>query len=509
VPYFLNFNLVKFVSTVIGTNTLFIFFSFPTEFQFVADAIVIVSLQIPGMNQLTRESLYPLRHKLTLPLNGLNMLFGECNTAFNFHTKLDSDRNYFLDFDGTGLISSLEQNFNPSVDDIAQREKNGYVRLLSGDVNNLENYMNEKQKIFFPEDETNEPWNTVNQPKRYYMAMPFYPFRTVCPRDSALYPKMSSTKYNSSSPIFPANTQMNIVLHRRKNTNFLDFMLPYGLNYQLGNTTNQLTQADRTAATQFRVANDEDQNEVMDIPIVRVDIQLNNIYLQVLRLKYKNVNPERPLSNIFNSYRTVFTPLQRVSFHQYDLGWESAIPPVAVYIGFVKDTDIQYQDNNRIFHTPGIYYRPNELKSMQALLNNTESRTTYNNFKLDNLNTNTMDYSHLNYEKYLQNNYFLPLGERKYFDHTRNNIVPIAPVNDVGKGLFNVFPLSLESEQLNPKNYATSSLGVISQSPLKLEIQLEPVPAIQWFLFFTFVYRNKITFTGSKTKQDIIIDYLK
>jgi hypothetical protein len=88
VPYFLNFNLVKFVSTVIGTNTLFIFCSFPTEFQFVADAIVIVSLQIPGMNELTRESLYPLRHKMTLPLNGLNMLFGECNTAFNFHPNL-------------------------------------------------------------------------------------------------------------------------------------------------------------------------------------------------------------------------------------------------------------------------------------------------------------------------------------------------------------------------------------------------------------------------------------
>jgi hypothetical protein len=123
VPYFLNCTLVKFVSTVIGTNILFIFFSFPTEFQFVADAIVIVSLQIPGMNQLTRVSLYPSRHKMTLPLNGLNMLFGECNTAFNLHTKLDSDRNYFLDFDGTGLISSLEQNFNPSVDDIAQREK--------------------------------------------------------------------------------------------------------------------------------------------------------------------------------------------------------------------------------------------------------------------------------------------------------------------------------------------------------------------------------------------------
>jgi hypothetical protein len=119
-----------------------------------------------------------------------------------------------------------------------------------------------------------------------------------------------------------------------------------------------------------------------------------------------------------------------------------------------------------------------------------------------------MDYTHLNYEKYLQNTYFLPLGEKKYFDHTKANLVPIAPVNDLGKGCFNVFPLSLESEQLNPKNYATSSLGIISQSPLKLEIELEPVPTVQWFLFFTFLYRNKITFSGSKVKQDVHIDYL-
>jgi hypothetical protein len=29
---------------------------------------------------------------MSLPINGLNILFNNCNTAFNFHTKLDSDR---------------------------------------------------------------------------------------------------------------------------------------------------------------------------------------------------------------------------------------------------------------------------------------------------------------------------------------------------------------------------------------------------------------------------------
>ena len=53
-------------------------------------------------------------------------------------------------------------------------------------------------------------------------------------------------------------------------------------------------------------------------------------------MQFKGVSPERPLSNVFTSYRTVFTPLQKVSLHQYDLSWESTARPSVVYIGFVK-----------------------------------------------------------------------------------------------------------------------------------------------------------------------------
>jgi hypothetical protein len=84
----------------------------------VADATVIVTIQIP-----MQESLYLTRYNITLPLSGLNKLFGVCKTAFNFHTKLDSDQNYFLDFDGTEKIYSLGQKFNPSLTDIEQWKK--------------------------------------------------------------------------------------------------------------------------------------------------------------------------------------------------------------------------------------------------------------------------------------------------------------------------------------------------------------------------------------------------
>ena len=39
-----------------------------------------------------QEQLWPSRHQLTLPLNGLNMLFQDVLVAVNHHNKLDADR---------------------------------------------------------------------------------------------------------------------------------------------------------------------------------------------------------------------------------------------------------------------------------------------------------------------------------------------------------------------------------------------------------------------------------
>ena len=58
--------------------------------------------------------------------------------------------------------------------------------------------------------------------------------------------------------------------------------------------------------------------------------------LQVIRLKYKSISPERPLVNLFNSYRSVFTPMQKVSLHTYGVTWDGDAIPTCVYISFVK-----------------------------------------------------------------------------------------------------------------------------------------------------------------------------
>lgn len=71
-------------------------FSFLTDVQLEIDARIIVRCQQitdgEGVNNETDESLFPTRHRISLPLNGLNMLFEDINVSFNHHTKLNSDR---------------------------------------------------------------------------------------------------------------------------------------------------------------------------------------------------------------------------------------------------------------------------------------------------------------------------------------------------------------------------------------------------------------------------------
>jgi hypothetical protein len=49
---------------------------------------------------------------------------------------------------------------------------------------------------------------------------------------------------------------------------------------------------------------------------------------------------------------------------------------------------------------------------------------------------------------------------------------------------------------------------VVSTSPLKLELQFEPVLTVQWFMMQTHAYLCRIDFTGSKMKQEVLFDFV-
>ena len=214
----------------------------------------------------------------------------------------------------------------------------GYPQLLSGTLTKLGDVAARHQKVYFPEDASTLPWTKTDQVKRYRLSFPFYPFRTLCPRE-LVQARMPPSAFGTSSPLFPAHTQLNITMKRRTGKDFLDFMLPENLAVKAGNTVSTLTVAQRQEATQFSVTTPgvgEAPATVTSYRIKSVAVTLKDAYLQVLRIKYKGVSPERPLTNVYTSYRSTFTPLVKVSLHQYPLSWESAARPTAVFISFIK-----------------------------------------------------------------------------------------------------------------------------------------------------------------------------
>jgi hypothetical protein len=204
----------------------------------------------------------------------------------------------FLDFDGFGLMSTVEQNFNPNISTIEHRQKYGknatkkifcsskkkfflgYPRLLSGDMKFLSDIPS-KQTALFPEKDVDVSWDKVNTVKRFYVNLPMYPFRTLSSRDSyMLLPSGKSHDFDIASPLFPANTHISIQLKKRDNRNFLRHMLPFNLDPNLGSLKNSLTAEEKKAASLYSIRKGTPPAKV-DYVITRVDIDVQDMYLQV------------------------------------------------------------------------------------------------------------------------------------------------------------------------------------------------------------------------------------
>ena len=51
--------------------------------------------------------------------------------------------------------------------------------------------------------------------------------------------------------------------------------------------------------------------------------------------------------------------------------------------------------------------------------------------------------------------------------------------------------------------------GIINTSPLRLELEFEPVlTETTWYLCCTYVYNARINFTGSSSKQDVTVELI-
>jgi hypothetical protein len=150
---------------------------------------------------------------------------------------------------------------------------------------------NMHEKTLFPGDET-ETSHVFNNNKyrRHLLSFPMYPFRTLCPRDAYNMNilKGGNSEFDQTSPLLPANTQLNIKFTRRPAAHLLSYMLPTNLNLNLGASHNALTQLERNAALNFTLTTPATGRNAAPVDtqytITGIAINIQNMYLQVSKI---------------------------------------------------------------------------------------------------------------------------------------------------------------------------------------------------------------------------------
>ena len=138
------------------------------------------------------------------------------------------------------------------------------------------------EKTLFPGSATAHAYVNTKY-RRHLLSFPMYPFQTLCPRD-AHYMLGDNSDLDQTSPLFPANTQLNIKFTRRPVANLLNYMLPTNLNLDRGAASESLTVDERAAALNFTVtapAVGDAEPVVTQYSITGIAINVQNMYLQV------------------------------------------------------------------------------------------------------------------------------------------------------------------------------------------------------------------------------------
>jgi hypothetical protein len=141
---------------------------------------------------------------------------------------------------------------------------------------------NMHENTLFPGDATAHQYVNTKY-RRHLLSFPMYPFRTLCPRD-AHYMLGDNGDFDQTSPLFPANTQLNLKFTRRPAANLLNYMLPTNLNLDLGAVSETLTVGQRADALNFSVINPpvgDAAPVVTQYNITGIVINVQNMYLQV------------------------------------------------------------------------------------------------------------------------------------------------------------------------------------------------------------------------------------
>jgi hypothetical protein len=205
----------------------------------------------------------------------------------------------------------------------------GYPQLLSGDYLSTEElFEDQKEAYFSPEPSDTYNYADLTPVRRYPLSFPFYPFRTLCPRE-LVQSKMASSEFDVSAPLFPAHTQLNLVFKRRDTKDLLNLMLPFNLNSGLGATKGSLTQEERNDALTFNLETSS-TNDAGVVTITKHRYRIKSVHAR-LRQCYLQVGPSPPphpclvnLGSLLSSFCRCFDCGTRAS-HRNDR-WPTCTP---------------------------------------------------------------------------------------------------------------------------------------------------------------------------------------
>ena len=167
--------------------------------------------------------------------------------------------------------------------------------------NYTEKIFDKQRPVFFSGADADAPWTDTDAATRFYLNFPFYPFRTLNPRDTViLRPSKSSSPsslsfnrgmdFDYASCLLPAHTQLSITMKRRRE--LLNYMVPMQLVPTMGDNSNTMTQGERQAALTFTVLQPPAVGAAAGAPpvaityrITSVQVTLDDMVLLVSRKK--------------------------------------------------------------------------------------------------------------------------------------------------------------------------------------------------------------------------------
>ena len=136
-----------------------------------------------------------------------------------------------------------------------------------------------QKNVHFYGEAVDSPWIDATATKRYGLTFPFYPFRTLTPRELYRSRVSANSGGETNSPLIPAHVQLNFCFKRRAGPSFLNQMLIEQLPVRAGSLRQDLTADERRLALTYGGDAADAANPPYTITDVRV--KLKNVWLQV------------------------------------------------------------------------------------------------------------------------------------------------------------------------------------------------------------------------------------